>query len=65
MSITMYIQQKLNPEPTDPVQAKMMKMLPFIFLFMFSSFPSGMVIYWAWSNLLSIIQQVVIKKITS
>lgn len=65
MSITMYIQQKLNPEPTDPMQAKMMKMLPFIFLFMFSSFPSGMVIYWAWSNLLSIIQQVVIKKITA
>lgn len=65
MSITMYIQQKLNPEPTDPVQAKMMKMLPFIFLFMFSSFPSGMVIYWAWSNLLSIVQQVVIKKITA
>jgi len=65
MSLTMYIQQRLNPEPTDPIQAQMMRLLPLIFLFMFSSFPSGMVIYWAWSNVLSIIQQVLIKRITA
>lgn len=57
MGITMYVQQQLNPQPADPVQAKMMKMLPLLFLFMFSSFPAGLVIYWAWSNILSILQQ--------
>ena len=57
MAITMYLQQKFNPEPSDPVQAQMMKFLPLIFLFMFASFPSGLVIYWAWSNILSILQQ--------
>jgi YidC/Oxa1 family membrane protein insertase len=57
MALTMYIQQLLNPQPADPVQAKMMKLLPAIFLFMFSSFPAGLVIYWAWSNTLSILQQ--------
>ncbi len=57
MAITMYIQQLLNPQPADPVQAKMMKLLPAVFLFMFSSFPAGLVIYWAWSNTLSIAQQ--------
>lgn len=63
MAFTMYIQQRLSPEPTDPVQAKMMKLMPFIFLFMFSSFPSGLVIYWTWSNVLSILQQTLIKKL--
>lgn len=57
MAITMFIQQTLNPPPADPVQAKMMKFLPVFFLFMFSSFPAGLIIYWAWSNLLSILQQ--------
>jgi YidC/Oxa1 family membrane protein insertase len=65
MAFTMFVQQKLNPEPTDPVQAKVMKLLPLIFLFMFSSFPSGLVIYWAWSNILSILQQFLIKKLTT
>jgi YidC/Oxa1 family membrane protein insertase len=65
MAFTMFVQQKLNPEPTDPVQAKVMKFLPLIFLFMFSSFPSGLVIYWSWSNFLSILQQLLIKKLES
>lgn len=57
MGLTMYLQQKLNPKPTDPSQAKMMAFLPLIFTFMLGSFPAGLVIYWAWSNTLSIIQQ--------
>ena len=63
MALTMYIQQRLSPEPADPVQAKMMKLMPFVFLFMFASFPSGLVIYWTWSNVLSILQQTLIKKL--
>ena len=63
MALTMFVQQRLNPEPTDPMQAKIMKMLPLIFLFMFSSFPSGLILYWAWSNTLSILQQLFIKQI--
>lgn len=61
MALTMYIQQKMSPEPSDPIQAKMMKFLPLIFVFMFASFPAGLVIYWAWSNVLSIVQQYFIK----
>lgn len=57
MAITMYIQQQLTPTPSDPMTAKMMKAMPFIFLFMFASFPSGLVIYWCCSNILTIIQQ--------
>jgi len=63
MALTMYIQQRLNPEPADPVQAKVMRLMPVVFLFMFASFPSGLVIYWTWSNVLSILQQSLIKKI--
>ena len=62
MCATMVIQQKLNPKPTDEVQAMVMTYMPFIFLFMFAGFPAGLVIYWAWNNLLSIIQQYVINK---
>ena len=57
MAITMFLQQSLSPEPADPIQAKVMKFLPLLFLFMFSSFPAGLVIYWTWSNVLSIAQQ--------
>jgi YidC/Oxa1 family membrane protein insertase len=63
MAITMFVQQSFSPEPADPIQAKMMKFLPLIFLFMFASFPVGLIIYWAWSNILSIAQQYVIKYI--
>lgn len=64
MALTMYGQQRLNPEPTDPVQAQVMKLMPWILLFMFASFPSGLIIYWTWSNILSIIQQLIIKRLT-
>lgn len=57
MGGTMVLQQKLSPQPTDPAQAKMMYIMPLIFLFMFSSFPSGLVLYWTVSNILSILQQ--------
>ncbi|AIL65075.1 membrane protein insertase, YidC/Oxa1 family [Rickettsiales bacterium Ac37b] len=57
MGITMYLQQRMNPEPTDPVQARVMKFLPVIFTFMFGSLPAGLIIYWAWNNVLSIVQQ--------
>ncbi|WHQ46543.1 MAG: membrane protein insertase YidC [Candidatus Midichloria sp.] len=63
MAITMHMQQSLNPAPADPTQARVMKYLPLIFLFVFASFPSGLVIYWTWSNILSIIQQIVIKRL--
>jgi YidC/Oxa1 family membrane protein insertase len=57
MAATMVLQQKLNPKPTDPVQAKVIGWLPYIFLVLFASFPAGLLIYWAWNNLLSIAQQ--------
>jgi len=57
MGITMFLQQKLNPAPADPTQAKIMMFLPLIFTFMLASFPAGLVIYWAWNNTLSIAQQ--------
>jgi YidC/Oxa1 family membrane protein insertase len=62
MGITMWLQQKLNPQPADPVQAKMFMFLPFLFTFMLGQFAAGLVIYWAWSNSLSILQQWVIMR---
>jgi YidC/Oxa1 family membrane protein insertase len=60
MGVTMFLQQKLNPAPADPVQAKMMMALPIVFTFMLGQFAAGLVIYWSWNNLLSIAQQWVI-----
>ncbi|MDE2165204.1 MAG: membrane protein insertase YidC [Alphaproteobacteria bacterium] len=57
MGVTMYLQQKLNPQPPDPVQAKMFMVLPVVFTFMLAQFAVGLVIYWSWNNLLSIAQQ--------
>ena len=57
MGITMYLQQKLNPPPPDPVQARIFQFMPIIFTFMLASFPAGLVIYWSWNNLLTIAQQ--------
>lgn len=57
MGITMYVQQKLNPQPPDPIQQKIFQWMPVIFTFMLASFPAGLVIYWTWNNLLSICQQ--------
>ena len=62
MGVTMFIQQKLNPAPLDPVQAKVMMVLPFIFTVFFAFFPSGLVLYWVTNNVLSIAQQWVITK---
>jgi YidC/Oxa1 family membrane protein insertase len=62
MGVTMYLQQKMNPPPPDPVQAKMFMALPFVFTFMLAGFPAGLVIYWAWNNILSIAQQWVIMR---
>jgi YidC/Oxa1 family membrane protein insertase len=57
MGITMFLQQKLNPPPPDPVQARIFMFLPIIFTFTLANFPAGLVVYWAWNNLLSISQQ--------
>ncbi len=62
MGITMFVQQKLNPAPPDPMQEKLMMALPFVFTIMFAFFPSGLVLYWTMNNLLSIAQQWVITK---
>ncbi len=57
MGVSMYVQQKLNPAPPDPIQAKVMMSLPFVFTIFFAFFPSGLVLYWVVNNLLSIAQQ--------
>jgi YidC/Oxa1 family membrane protein insertase len=65
MAMTMFLQQKMSPQPTDPVQAQVMKFMPLMFLFMFSGFPAGLLIYWSWNNILSIVQQFYINKLDS
>lgn len=62
MCITLLIQQRLSPPPTDPFQSQIMLMMPFMMTFILSSFPAGLVIYWTWSNTLSVIQQSVLMK---
>lgn len=62
MGVTMFLQQKLNPAPADPMQAKIFMLLPFVFTIMLAGFPAGLVIYWAWNNVLSITQQWVIMR---
>jgi len=62
MGITMFAQQRLNPAPPDPMQARIMMALPFVFTFLFLFFPAGLVLYWFVNNLLSIAQQWVITK---
>jgi YidC/Oxa1 family membrane protein insertase len=57
MGFTMWVQQKLNPQPPDPIQAKIFAWLPIVFTFMLASFPAGLIIYWAWNNTLSVAQQ--------
>ena len=64
MGVTMFLQQKLNPPPPDPVQARMFQFMPLIFTFMLARFPAGLVIYWSWNNLLSIAQQWLIMRRT-
>lgn len=62
MGITMFLQMQMNPTPPDPTQAMIFKWMPVVFTFMLATFPAGLVIYWAWNNFLSIIQQGVIMK---
>jgi YidC/Oxa1 family membrane protein insertase len=62
MGASMWFQQKLNPPPPDPMQAKVMEFLPIIFTFFFLFFPSGLVLYWVVNNILSIAQQWVITR---
>lgn len=62
MGASMFIQQMLNPTPPDPMQAKIMKMLPILFTFFFLWFPAGLTLYWVVNNILSIAQQYVINK---
>ena len=62
MGITMFLQQRLNPQPADPIQAKVFMFMPIIFTFMLAHFAVGLVIYWSWNNLLSMTQQWVIMR---
>jgi YidC/Oxa1 family membrane protein insertase len=62
MGITMFLQMRMNPTPPDPTQAAIFTYMPIIFTFMMASFPAGLIIYWAWNNFLSILQQAFIMK---
>jgi YidC/Oxa1 family membrane protein insertase len=62
MGLSMWLQQRLNPQPTDPMQARIFMFLPFFFVFLLGGFPAGLVIYWTWNNLLSVAQQWVIMR---
>jgi YidC/Oxa1 family membrane protein insertase len=62
MGVSMWAQMKLNPTPPDPTQAMIFNWMPVIFTFMLASFPAGLVIYWAWNNSLSVLQQSVIMR---
>jgi YidC/Oxa1 family membrane protein insertase len=62
MGVTMWVQMKLNPAPPDPTQAMIFNWMPLIFTFMLANFPAGLVIYWAWNNSLSVLQQSVIMR---
>ncbi len=62
MGITMFLQMRMNPTPPDPTQAMIFTWMPIVFTFMLASFPAGLVIYWAWNNFLSILQQGTIMK---
>lgn len=62
MGITMFLQTKMNPAPADPMQEKIFLYMPVVFTFVLASFPAGLVIYWAWNNVLSILQQYVIMR---
>ncbi len=59
---TMVIQTRMQPAPADPIQAKMIRYMPYFMLFVFSGFAAGLVLYWTWSNILSILQQYIITK---
>jgi YidC/Oxa1 family membrane protein insertase len=62
MGITMWVQMQLNPQQADPVQQKIFNWMPVMFTFLLGNFASGLVIYWAWNNLLSVTQQYIIMR---
>jgi len=62
MAASMFLQTKLNPKPTDPMQARLMIMMPIIFSVFFFFFPAGLVLYWLANNILSIAQQWYVNK---
>ncbi len=62
MGITMFVQMRMNPTPPDPTQAMIFNWMPVVFTFMLATFPAGLVIYWAWNNTLSVLQQGLIMK---
>lgn len=64
MGLTMFAQQKLNPAPADPAQAKVFMILPIVFTFVLARFPAGLVIYWTWNNILTIAQQFAIMRLS-
>jgi YidC/Oxa1 family membrane protein insertase len=64
MGFTMFMQQQLNPPPPDPMQARLFKFMPLIFMFMMGRFPAGLLIYWSWNNTLTIAQQWLIMRRT-
>ena len=65
MGISMYVQQKLNPTPPDPIQAKIFMFFPIFLTIILAPFPSGLVIYWTINNILTMAQQIVIMKRTT
>ncbi len=62
MGATMWLQMRMNPPATDPVQQQMMTFMPFVFTYMMASFPAGLVIYWTWNNILTMTQQYIIMR---
>ena len=62
MGLSMFLQQKMNPAPTDPIQAKIFLFMPLFFTFLLATFPAGLVVYWTTNNVLSMGQQFIIKK---
>ena len=65
MGGSMYLQQRLNPQPADPVQARIFQLMPIFFTFLLARFPAGLVLYWICNNVLSIGQQWFIMKRTT
>ena len=65
MGVSMFIQQKLNPAPPDPIQAKIFMFFPLFLTIILAPFPSGLVVYWTINNILTMAQQVVIMKRTT
>ncbi|MGI9392166.1 MAG: membrane protein insertase YidC, partial [Parvibaculales bacterium] len=62
MGFTMFVQMQMNPAPPDPIQKRIFFWMPIVFTFVLAGFPAGLVIYWTWNNMLSVLQQGVIMR---